>query len=295
MSRLPYGHPVGLIGKHLRVLAWPLAAVLTSCAYLGRAPSGSPTAAPPPANAGFDYQLGGDYRPPRAVTVVSRDWFEGKALRGGYSICYVNAFQTQPDDDGSRPDERSRWPEDLVLSRLGDDPNWGGEYLVDLSTASKRTRASRWVRPMIDRCAQRGFDAVEFDNLDSWTRFDGTPLAGQVPFGPDEAARFAGMLTSYPHGEGLAVAQKNARQLLGRRRSLGFDFAVVEQCGEQSSAGDDECRAFAKVYGAHIVDIEYTDPGFGRACASIGRTTSVVRRDLDLTRPGSRHYVDASC
>ncbi len=34
---------------------------------------------------------------------------------------------------------------------------------------------------MIDGCARKGFDAVEFDNLDSWTRFDGTPLAKRCP------------------------------------------------------------------------------------------------------------------
>ncbi len=35
--------------------------------------------APPPVNAGFDYQIGGDYRPPSEVRVVSRDWFAGSA------------------------------------------------------------------------------------------------------------------------------------------------------------------------------------------------------------------------
>ena len=68
---------------------------------------------------------------------MSRDWFAGEPLDAAdtYSICYVNAFQTQPDEDGvDRPDERSNWPAELVLVELGDDPNWEGEYLVDLST-----------------------------------------------------------------------------------------------------------------------------------------------------------------
>lgn len=34
---------------------------------------------PPPANAGFDYQIGGDYPLPDGVSVVSRDWFSGRA------------------------------------------------------------------------------------------------------------------------------------------------------------------------------------------------------------------------
>ena len=74
------------------------------------------------------------------------------------------------------------WPEDLLLWELGDDPNWGGEYLVDISTDTSRAAALAHVEPMIDVCAAKGFDAVEFDNLDSWTRFDGTDLEGDVPF-----------------------------------------------------------------------------------------------------------------
>ena len=39
---------------------------------------------------------------------------------GGYSICYVNAFQSQDDEDGvDRPDERSNWPAELLLSGAG--------------------------------------------------------------------------------------------------------------------------------------------------------------------------------
>ena len=40
---------------------------------------------------------------------------------------------------------------------------------------------------MIETCARKGFAAVEFDNLDSWTRFDGTDRAGEVPFDQGDA------------------------------------------------------------------------------------------------------------
>ena len=101
-------------------------------------------AQPPSANAVFDYQIGGDYPLPAGVTVVSRDWFSGDpAPDPAYSICYVNAYQTQADEPGvDRPDERRNWPKSLVLSELGDDPHWGGEYLVDIRSAAKRRRAA---------------------------------------------------------------------------------------------------------------------------------------------------------
>ena len=116
--------------------AW-LAAVLAAAAF-----------APPPANARFDYQIGDPYPPPRGVRVVSRDWAEGKPPRHGYAVCYVNAFQTQPD---------AQWPADLVLRELGDDPNWGGEYLLDISTRAKRRRIAALLQPMIETCARKGF------------------------------------------------------------------------------------------------------------------------------------------
>jgi hypothetical protein len=243
-----------------------------------------------PVDAGFDYQIGGDYDPAAGVEVVSRDWFVGSPLSGDptYSICYVNAFQTQPDDPGvDRPDERSNWPAALVLTGLGDDPNWGGEYLIDISTAERRNAALAHVQPMIESCADKGFDAVEYDNLDSWTRFDDTPLAGQVAFGRAEAVAFAELLVDAAHDLGLAAAQKNTLDLT-REESIdvvGFDFAVAEQCGEF-----DECDEYRAVFGDRLLVIEYTDEGFEAACQSIGDSVSVVLRDLDVTTPDSQSY-----
>jgi hypothetical protein len=250
--------------------------------------------AEPPVDAQFDYQIGGDYPPPDRVMVVSRDWFGGQPLGGdGYSICYVNAFQTQDDEDGvDRPDERSNWPAELVLSGLGDDPNWGGEYLVDISTAARRNAARDWVVPMIETCAEKGFDAVELDNLDSWTRFDGTELEGEVPFDEDEAVAYAALLADEAHAAGLAVGQKNTPQL-GTETSLdviGFDFVIAEECGFY-----DECAAYTAVFGDDVIVIEYTREGFTAACETVGERVSVVLRDLDVTTPGSPTYVYDAC
>jgi hypothetical protein len=243
---------------------------------------------PPPADAPFDYQIGGDYEPPAGVTVVSRDWFAGEPLdrAGSYSICYVNAFQTQPDEaEVERPDERSQWPPELVLSDLGDDPNWEGEYLVDLSTAAKRAAAAAHVGPMIDACAVKGFQAVELDNLDSWTRLD-------VPFGEAEAVDYAELLADHAHAVGLAVGQKNTPEL-GAEISLdviGFDFALAEECGVY-----DECSAYTDVFGSAVIDVEYTTGGFAAACAAVGGRVSVVLRDVGVTTPDERSYVFDSC
>jgi hypothetical protein len=253
----------------------------------------SQAAKPPPANAGFDYQIGGDYPLAAGVSVVSRDWYIGHAPRGTYAICYVNAFQTQDDESGvRRRDERSAWPRDLVLSRLGDDPNWGGEYLIDISSAAKRKRAARWIQPMIRTCAKNGFDAVEYDNLDSWTRFDDTPRAGDVPFGKADAIAYAKLLAKKAHKLGLAVGQKNTVELTRRqaRRQVRFDFAIAEECARW-----DECEDYRDVYGDRVIAIEYRRADFEKACAEVGARISVVLRDVGVTRPGSGSYVYDSC
>jgi Glycoside-hydrolase family GH114 len=250
--------------------------------------------APPPVDGQFDYQIGADYEPTAGVTVVSRDWFNGRPLGAdGYSICYVNAFQTQDDEEGvDRPDERSKWPPELVLFELGDDPNWGGEYLVDISTAENRAAALAHVQQMVDACADKGFAAVEFDNRDSWTRFDDTDLEGQVPFGLDEAVAYAELLTDYAHSVGLAAGQKNTPQLgaATSRDVIGFDFAIAEECGFY-----EECPDYTAVFGANVIVIEYTEEGFAAACDVVGDEVSVVLRDVDVTAPDSASYVYDSC
>lgn len=179
-----------------------------------------------------------------------------------------------------------------MLSDLGDDPNWGGEYLIDISTPEKRQLAFEHVAPMIDACGERGFDAVEFDNLDSWTRFDETPLAGQVPFGRRAAVRYAELLTDHAHQVGLAVGQKNTTQL-SRRTSLrvvGFDFAIAEECGFYH-----ECADYVAVFGDRVIVIEYTRRGFRAACRQFGDRLAIMRRDVLLQTPSSPDYRYRAC
>lgn len=52
----------------------------------------------PPVNGQADYQLGGPYAPDANVTIVTRDR-TASPVAGIYSICYINAFQTQAEDE----------------------------------------------------------------------------------------------------------------------------------------------------------------------------------------------------
>src|SRR5688572_30814402 len=78
----------------------------------------------PPIGTDYDSQLGGAYQPATGVGIVSRDRLELPAP-GLYSMCYVNAFQTQPDEGGWWLAEHP----DLLLQVDGaplEDPNWPG-------------------------------------------------------------------------------------------------------------------------------------------------------------------------
>lgn len=243
------------------------------------APTASAQIALPLAGAIPDYQLGGAYDPPDGVGIVARDRTADPAP-GTYSICYVNAFQTQPG-------EFADWPGDLILTDgSGDfvhDPDWPDEALVD---TRKAAAVAAVVTPWIDSCAASGFDAVELDNLDTYTRTSGTLTR-------DDNLAVAALLVQAAHDAALAAGQKNAAEdarLL--RESAGFDFAVTEEC-----AAYDECDAYIDVYGDAVIAIEYTDNlprPFPEMCDS-ELPPSAVLRDRDLTTPGDPAYVFDTC
>lgn len=228
---------------------------------------------PLPAGVDVDYQLGGPVAPAGRVGIVVRDRSVAPAP-GRYNVCYVNGFQTQPD-------ERRSWlarPGLLLRDAAGRpvvDEAWG-EWLLDLRTAGTRQRLARIVDRWIRGCARSGYDAVELDNLDSFSRSRGLLRRPQ-------ALAYARLLVRSAHRAGLAVGQKNLAGLDGTR--LGFDFAVAEECGQYR-----ECRAYTRHYGSDVLAIEYTARGFRRACAEVGALVSVVRRDVGVTPGGIRRW-----
>ncbi|GHH03434.1 endo alpha-1,4 polygalactosaminidase [Streptomyces lanatus] len=247
-------------------------------------PSTPPTSGkvvPPESGAAFDYQIGGAYPPPAGVRVVSRDR-TAKPAPGVYSICYVNAFQAQPDSEGWW---RAHHPDLLLQDDDGGlvvDQDWD-EALLDISTAAKRERLAGIVGKWIDGCAASGFQAVEADNLDSNERSDGQlTAADNVAFGKLLAAR--------AHAAGLAIGQKNAAGLARQGHALGFDFAVAEECGQY-----DECGAYADAYDDRVLVIEYRPDGLTAACAEWGDRLSVVLRDLDVVPEGETGYLRRTC
>lgn len=279
-------------------------------------------------NVKFDYQIGGGYTPASGVRVVSRDVKDTPA-KLGYDICYINGFQTQPDENGSDgqpvegttkwftadagrkqlllPNPTPEYPTSTENQQYSKpyyvDPGWPDEIIFDLRTDAKRTALAAIVGKQIQACADKKFDAVEVDNLDSFTRaytnLSDRKLAreGKDPkegaatlMSSSDALAFAALLIKKAHGLNLAIAQKNTAELEDAGKAAGFDLAVVEECGATGECGD-----YADVWGGNWVDIEYTAGGFTKACSSVKSKISVVQRDKKVSTEGSTGYVYAEC
>jgi hypothetical protein len=247
-----------------------LVLLLTSVLALGVAPAGAVT--PPPTGTDFDYQLGGNRPVPEHVGIVVRDR-AAEPAEGLYNVCYVNGFQTQPG-------ERSLWRQHpgLVLRDQGRsvvDEAWG-EWLLDVRTAAKRKRIAAIVGRWTRGCATAGYDAVELDNLDSYTRSHGLLTRRQ-------AVAYAALLVRTAHRAGLAVGQKNLADFDGT--TIGYDFAVAEECGRYR-----ECGSYVRHFGRRVLAVEYRRADFRWTCAHHGDRLAVVLRDRDLSPTGVRRF-----
>jgi hypothetical protein len=271
-----------------------LSALLLAAAVLSGCSAPAPQAPPaqvrlPPVSGSIDYQLGGT-ADTAGLAVVARD-ATTSPMPGAYNVCYVNGFQTQPGDG-------ERWLRDYGQAVLRDaggkpvtDPDWPDEYVLDPSTAPQRALILDALGPLLSGCADKGFDAVEVDNFDTFTRFS-DPATGRVDrAGAIELARsFAGIA----HDRGLAIGQKNAAEWteIGRH-AVGFDFAVAEECATYR-----ECDRDRKVYGDHVLQVEYTDDlpmPFRDVCSSPDRAPLTILRDRDLVVSGGDGYAYAQC
>jgi len=235
--------------------------------------SAAPAPIGPTPDVYWDYQIGGGFGPASEVVSVARDRLD-EPLDGAYNVCYVNAFQTQPDEKRFWRGDPDRWR--LVLKHQGRavvDGAWGG-WLLDTRSAAKRRALAGIVDRWMTRCARDGFDGVELDNLDSWDR------SRRLITRADNRA-FAKILTRRGHAAGLAVAQKNWAELATAGPVLGFDFAVAEECGRYR-----ECGAYAAAYGDRVLVAEYHRKDFRRACTRWGDRLSIVLRDRAVSVDG---------
>jgi hypothetical protein len=288
---------------------------IAACAFALQTAEVSAQISLPPDAGAFDYQIGGAYEPEADVTVVSRDpgidlddplQIQSNTLAGDnrlYRICYLNALQTQDED-------YEWWMEnhpELILMADGEpvhdpDPDWAGEMLFDVSTPEKRAQLLSLQRDWITNCKRQGYRAIEPDNIDSYTR-------SQRQLSADDVQAYMVDFVHEAHQQDLAVAQKNAVEWITERRAstVGFDFAIVEECQLTS-----ECDAVIAHYGAaKVFEIEYwydeeddssgvsvpahSRDHFDDACYERGSSIRIVIRNRDVRSDEEDGWYRAVC
>lgn len=199
----------------------------------------------PDQRARYDVQFVTPFNLVRPVDVAELDLFDSspeqlKALkaRGVRTICYINAGAWE----NWRPDAR-----DFAPGIIGRDyAGWPGERWLDIRALGQ---LGDILRKRIELCRSKGFDGVEFDNVDGYANRTGFPIT------PKDQIAFNRWLAQEARKAKLAVGLKNSLELVPDLVQ-DFDFAIVESCFTTN-----ECtaaRPFLEA-GKAVFVIEYTN------------------------------------
>ncbi|MFI8169000.1 endo alpha-1,4 polygalactosaminidase [Streptomyces sp. NPDC085931] len=238
------------------LLSLPLLSLLLLLAACTRAPDDKPGPRwqPRPGTA-WQWQLSGRLDTSVDVPVYDIDGFDHSADTvaalhddGRKVICYLSTGAWEE----FRPDAE-KFPEAV----LGRGNGWRGERWLDI-------RRTDVLEPLmaarIDMCRDKGFDAVEPDDMDGYRNDTGFPLTAA------DQLRYNRLVARLAHDRGLAVGLKNdldqIPELVG-----DFDFAVNEQCAQYGECG--ALTPFIRA-GKAVFHVEYEVPT-GRFCAESRR------------------------
>jgi uncharacterized protein (TIGR03437 family) len=160
----------------------------------------------------------------------------GLHAQGRKVICYVDVgtWESYRPDAASFPDSVKGNPVD----------GFSDERWLDIRQLSI---LGPIMQARLDLCKQKGFDAVEPDNVDGYTNNPG------FPFTAADQATYNLFIAQQAHARGLSVGLKNdldqIPQLIG-----SFDWTLNEQCFEYEECG--ALTAFVQA-GKSVLQVEY--------------------------------------
>lgn len=203
----------------------------------------------------WQWQLSGRLDTSIDVPVYDIDGFDhSKATvtalhdKGRKVICYISTGAWED----FRPDAK-KFPKSV----LGKGNGWNGERWLDI-------RRTDVLEPLmaarLDMCREKGFDAVEPDNMDGYRNDTGFPLKAA------DQLRYNRLIAKLSHDRGMSVGLKNDLDQIPSLVS-DFDFAVNEQCAQY-----DECDTLTPFIKADkaVFHVEYDLPT-SRFCADSRR------------------------
>ncbi len=154
-----------------------------------------------------------------------------------HAVCYVDVGTWED----WRPDAK-----DFPRSVLGrPDQGWAGERWLDIRRLSVLLPI---MTRRIEKCASKGFDAVDPDNVNGVENRTGFPLTRS------EQLRYDRAIAAIVHAHGMSVALKSYADASGALQP-SFDFVVDEQCVQFAECN--ELLPFVQ-HGQAVFDIEYT-------------------------------------
>ncbi|MCX4525525.1 MULTISPECIES: endo alpha-1,4 polygalactosaminidase [unclassified Streptomyces] len=191
---------------------------------------------------------------------TTKEQVAGLRKAGRKTICYISTGAWED----FRPDADA-FPE----SMLGKGNGWEGERWLDIRRLDE---LERLMGKRFDMCRDKGFDAVEPDNMDAYRNESGFPVTAE------DQLRFNRLIAKMAHDRGLSVGLKNdldqIPQLVG-----DFDFAVNEQCAQY-----EECELLTPFIEADkaVFHVEYELPT-SRFCAGTRKLKlSSLEKKLEL-------------
>jgi hypothetical protein len=236
------------------------AAVALVAALLLAAGGGGASAAgwwSPPQRLTWYWQLQGTVKNNRAVDAYDIDGFENSAgevstlhAQGKHVICYIDVGTAEK----FRPDYSS-----FPRSVLGRSNGWPGERWLDIRRLDELEPI---MQARFAMCREKGFDAVEPDNIEGYANKSGFPLTAR------EQRTYNEWVAAAVHSLGMAVLQKNDGEQTPELEPY-FDGALDEQCNQYH-----ECSDFAPYIaaGKPVLNAEYhlSNPRFCAADEAAG-------------------------
>jgi hypothetical protein len=259
--------------RRLRVDRLVLSAAGASNPAPSTPPSGSQAARWVPApRTTWQWQLTGAVDQSVDAQMFDIDLFDNDAsvvaglhARGRHVVCYIDAGTYEP----GRPDSGT-YPAAVQGKAL---PDWPGERWLDV-------RRLDVLGPILERrfdlCKQKGFDAIEPDNIDGYSNDSGFPLTAA------DQLRFNRFLADAAHVRGLSIGLKNDLDQVAALQP-SFDWALNEQCFQYDEC--DTLHPFALAGKAvFIAEYELAVGSFCPQAQAAGYMAMRKRLDLDAWR-----------
>lgn len=196
---------------------------------------------------------------------VETEVVEELRAAGRRVVCYINGGAWED----WRPD-KDAFPARVIGRPMA---GWPGERWLDVRRIDV---LGPIMRARMEVCRDKGFDAVDPDNVNGFENRTGFPLK------PADQLRYNRWLARTAHSLGLAVALKNDGS---QAKALApvFDFAVVEECFQYR-----ECEQYLPFVRARkaVVDLEYklAPAQFCKEARKLGIVAMRKNRRLDAYR-----------